>query len=148
VIRLRLYLIKEGADYEGVRIKIEVTLGSIRQKIIIDIGFGDKVTPKPYKLKYPVLLDNNIPLIYAYNNESIIAEKIEAICKLGFLTSRMKDFYDILFLFDNYKIDKTILQKAIDSTFKNRETDKKLFQSLLKDELWVEHEKMPLTCEL
>ena len=40
--------------------------------------------------------------------------------KLNFLTSRMKDFSDIIFLMKNQSIDGSTLQQAIANTFKKR----------------------------
>jgi hypothetical protein len=37
----------------------------------------------------------SIRILFKNNKESALAEKIEAISKLGLATSRMKDFYDI-----------------------------------------------------
>jgi len=43
----------------------------------------------------PTILDLPAPELIAYSKESVIAEKFEAMIKLGSLNSRMKDFYDI-----------------------------------------------------
>jgi hypothetical protein len=42
-------VIKEGHDYEGTRMKFIARLGSVRNIITIDIGFGDTVLPEPLK---------------------------------------------------------------------------------------------------
>jgi predicted nucleotidyltransferase component of viral defense system len=135
-------IIKEGADYTGTRIKIKGNLGNIIQNLTIDIALGDKITPGPETFSYPVLLEQKIPYILAYNYESVIAEKIEAICKLGVFTSRMKDFYDILFIKNNKSFNVQVLREAIKNTFQNRQTDRSLFFDLDKDVLWDSQEKM------
>lgn len=137
---IKVETIKEGADYEGLRVKILSFLGNIKLNITIDIGYGDIVTPIAQLFTYPVLLENEAPKILAYNYETVIAEKIEAICKLGIATSRMKDFYDIVFLFENYSIDISILKSAIENTFNHRGTDLELFRVLANDELWKNQE--------
>ena len=48
--------IKEDADYEGVRIRFVGLLGTMRVHLQIDVGFADAVSPKPVKIKYPVIL--------------------------------------------------------------------------------------------
>ena len=68
-------LIKEGAQYEGVRIGLTAKLGKIIKKISIDLGFGDKIIGDPVKHSFPVLLDSNTPKIYCYPLETVIAEK-------------------------------------------------------------------------
>jgi predicted nucleotidyltransferase component of viral defense system len=88
---------KEG-KYSGVRIKVEALLGTMRQTLQIDIGFGDIVTPRPIFMVYPTLLLMNQPHIWAYSIESVIAEKFEAMIDLAETNSRMKDFYDVFHL--------------------------------------------------
>ena len=62
------------------------------------------------------------PKINAYSVETVIAEKFEAIVKLNFLTSRMKDFYDLIFIAENYELTKSDLLNSIKRTFETRET--------------------------
>ena len=89
----------EDAVYEGVRIKIEATMDSTKKLLQLDIAFGDVVVEGPVEMSFPVLLEGqSVPNIQVYSRESAVAEKFEAIVKLNVITSRMKDFYDILFL--------------------------------------------------
>src|SRR3989304_7567964 len=57
-----------------------------------------------------------------YSKESAIAEKFEALVKLNFLTSRMKDVYDILYLAAHEPFDMAITREAIIATFNKRKT--------------------------
>lgn len=117
-------LIKEDADYQGIKIYCIAYLGKVKRRMHFDIGFGDKIVPAPISLDFPVLLaGSSVPKLRAYTPESAIAEKYEAIVKLNYATSRMKDFYDIYFMACNYKFDLSILKKAIETTFNNRGTD-------------------------
>ena len=116
--------IAENAKYAGVRVLIEARLDTIRHRLQIDIGFGDVITPAPVKLTYPVLLDDlEKPEINAYSIETVIAEKFQAMIKLGVFNSRMKDFYDVYILLKNSQIEDEQLKEAILKTFKNRNTD-------------------------
>ena len=90
--------------------------------VSIDIGFGDVVYPDRVKMEFPVLLDMEVPEIYAYSISSIISEKFEAIVSLGDANSRYKDFYDIYILADRYDLDGTELKEAIKETFEHRGT--------------------------
>jgi hypothetical protein len=114
--------IKEGADYEGVRVKFRAVLAKARVPMQIDIGFGDVVFPGPTKIEYPTLLDFPAAVLQAYPKESVIAEKLEAIAKLGLLNSRMKDYYDIALLSRMYPFEGENLIAAIVTTFRRRET--------------------------
>ncbi len=62
----------------------------------IDIGFGDVVSPRETKISYPTILDFPASKFSGYSKESSIAEKFQAMVKLGDLNSRMKDFYEYL----------------------------------------------------
>jgi hypothetical protein len=55
--------------------------------------------------------------------ESTIAEKFEAMVKLGILNSRMKDFFDIWFLAHQFNFSGHTLQKAVKATFSTRSTN-------------------------
>jgi len=116
--------IAEDVKYTGIRVNVDVRLDTIKQRLQIDIGFGDIITPAPVKLEYPVLLDDlEKPEINAYSIETVIAEKFQAMIKLGVFNSRMKDFYDVYILLNNNQINEERLKEAIFQTFKNRKTD-------------------------
>jgi len=115
--------IRENADYQGVRVTLEAKLGNARIPIQVDIGFGDVVTPKAEDTVFPALLDFPAPHLAMYPKETVIAEKLEAMVKLGLGNSRMKDFYDIWALSREFEFDGELLQKAIHATFKRRRTE-------------------------
>jgi len=114
--------IKENAGYEGIRIKIDATLGQARKKLQMDIGFGDVIIPRAMRMEFPTLLEEKPPRIKVYSIESIISEKFEAMVKLAMVNSRMKDFYDIYTLSVSYNFQSDRLKKAIESTFYRRKT--------------------------
>ena len=114
--------ITEDADYEGVRIKLRCRLDTVRISMQIDIGFGDVVVPKAKTIIYPSILDLPKPHLIGYSRESTVAEKFEAMVKLGILNSRMKDFFDIWFLSRQTDFVGKTLEKAIKTTFSIRST--------------------------
>lgn len=114
--------IKEDADYSGVRVTFLVTLQNARMSMQIDMGFGDVVTPAAAPTTYPVLLDFEAPRLLGYPRETVVAEKFEAMTKLGLLNSRMKDFYDLWVLRQRFDFDGITLATAIRRTFANRGT--------------------------
>ena len=73
-------------------------------------------------MDYPTILDMESPKINAYSVETVIAEKFEALVKLNYQTSRMKDFYDIIFIAGNYRINSSDLRISIEKTFAQRST--------------------------
>ena len=115
--------IKEQDKYSGLRVHIDACFDTIRQKIQIDIGFTDIISPAPMILEYPVLMEEfEKPVIRAYSIETVIAEKFHAMIALNTFNSRMKDFYDVYILLKNNTIDNNSLQEAIDKTFRQRNT--------------------------
>jgi hypothetical protein len=115
--------IREDADYEGIRVRFKGSLGTARFAMQLDIGFGDVVFPEAETIDYPVLLDLPAPHLQGYSKESTIAEKFEAMVKLGIINSRMKDFFDIWMLSRLFDFDGSTLATAIEQTFSTRGTE-------------------------
>jgi len=114
--------IKEDADYEGVRVNFLGFLEKARIPIQIDIGFGDAITPHAVKSTFPVMLNGLAPVLLTYPKETVIAEKFEAMVKLGIANSRMKDFHDLRTLGDLFPFEGEVLSEAIKRTFERRKT--------------------------
>jgi len=115
-------IIKEDADYPGVRVTFTGTLQTMRVSMQADIGFADVVTPGPVPLVYPVILEFPAPALTGYTPETVVAEKFEAMVRLGELNSRMKDFYDLWMLAQRFDFDGRELSRAVARTFENRKT--------------------------
>jgi hypothetical protein len=89
-------VIKEDAEYEGVRVKLVATLEQAKIRMQIDIGFGDAVQPEPKTTQFPTVLKQiDAPMLRMYPPEVVIAEKLHAMVVLDIRNSRMKDFYDL-----------------------------------------------------
>jgi hypothetical protein len=61
-------------------------------------------------------------LLLAYPKETVVAEKFEAMVKLGMANSRMKDFHDLRALSQLFPFDGEVLAEAIMRTFERRKT--------------------------
>ncbi len=105
------------------RAHVVVRLGQAKARLQIDVGFGDVVTPKIQKIKYPVLLDADAPDLWCYPFESVVAEKLEAMIKLATMNSRMKDFYDIVHIAGIHPFEGVVLREAVRRTFERRGTE-------------------------
>jgi hypothetical protein len=114
--------IKEDADYEGVRVRFVGLLGNSRVPMQIDIGVGDVVTPAAAPITYPQLLEFPAAVLSGYPRETVVAEKFQAMMYLQTANSRMKDFYDVWLLANEFAFDGDLLAKAISSTCTNRGT--------------------------
>ncbi len=63
------------------------------------------------------------PQIRTYPVHTVVAEKFEAMVKLGIANTRMKDFHDIWLVARRFEFDGPMLRKAIDATFARRQTN-------------------------
>lgn len=114
---------KADEEYQGLRLKLQANLESARIRLQIDIGFGDAVTPGPVEITYPTLLDLPAPRLKAYPRETVIAEKFQAMVMLGIANSRMKDFFDLWVLSQQFEFSGLVLCEAIKATFERRKTE-------------------------
>ncbi len=65
--------IREENAYGGVRCTVLAKLGSARQKLQIDVGYGDSISPEPETVEIPHLLDDEVPhQIKAYRFEPAV----------------------------------------------------------------------------
>ena len=115
--------IREDDRYGGIRVHLDAYLGKARDRIQIDVGFGDAVTPGPVALTYPTFLPAlPAPDLTVDPIESVVAEKWEATISLGDANSRLKDVIDLDELAGSESFDGAILQQAIRRTFERRGT--------------------------
>jgi len=85
---MNLRTIADAKKYPGTRVSITAYMERTRLSVTVDVGFGDCITPERVQMEFPVLLNDPQPVVFAYSKESVIAEKLEAMASLGFLTSR------------------------------------------------------------
>jgi predicted nucleotidyltransferase component of viral defense system len=114
--------IREEQQYGGLRVTLTAILGSAKIHLQVDCGFGDAITPDPVVTDFPTLLDFPAPQLHTYPKETVVAEKFEAIVRLGMANSRMKDFYDLWALASNFPFSGQIIASAIHNTFNRRKT--------------------------
>lgn len=114
--------IKDEEKYVGVRLHMSALLEKSRIPLQIDVGFGDRVVPAPEEIDFPTLLDFPAPHLRSYTRESMVAEKFEAMVKLGMLNTRMKDFFDVWTVCQEFAFDGPTLSRAIKTTFETRGT--------------------------
>jgi len=111
--------IREGAEYEGVRLGLSASLGGAELKLRLDLSFGDPV--KPRQIAYPTLLgDPSIPLL-GYPLESVIAEKADTMIFLGDANTRDRDYGDVYLLSQIHSIEADPLRNALRSVAEHRQ---------------------------
>ena len=94
--------ITEFKEYHGVNVYVMAYLDRTEVPVSIDVGFGDVIYPDRVRMEFPVLLDMEVPIMYAYSISSVISENFEAIVSLGDANTRYKDFYDVFVFTDDY----------------------------------------------
>lgn len=113
--------IRKEAGYGGVRIDLQAKLDGARIVLQVDIGFGDAVTPAPESVSYPVLLDDlPAPRLRTYPKFTVVAEKFHAMCLLGIVNTRMKDYFDLWILLSDDALETSELRRAVEATFDRR----------------------------
>jgi len=114
--------IMEGHEYEGVRFMIDCTMDKLKQTIKMDISTGDEITPGAIEYKLPLIIEDRSIDLWAYNLETLLAEKLETIMVRAEANTRMRDFYDICVLLeqDAETIDRDTMKAAFYATCKKR----------------------------
>lgn len=90
--------IREEDEYGGYRVAVMARYESINTPLKIDITTGDVITPRAVRFEYQSLFSNKRIKIWAYNLETILAEKAETILRRSVLNTRPRDFYDVYIL--------------------------------------------------
>ena len=114
--------IRAQDEYAGIRVKLRATVGNAVVPLQVDVGFGDALPVAPEEITFPVLLGMAAPKLRAYSRETVVAEKLEAIVKLGMLNTRFKDYFDLHYLAQKFPFDGALLVKSIAGTFARRGT--------------------------
>lgn len=120
----RISEIMEEADYPGVRVSTETKFDGVITPLKIDISTGDIITPREIKYNFNLMLENRTIEVWAYNLETVLAEKLETVISRNVTNTRMRDFYDIYILQKLYgeQLSKDVLRDALVATAKKRET--------------------------
>ena len=110
--------IREGAEYEGIRLALPASIGGAELKLRLDLSFGDPVEPQ--QIDYPTLLgDQGFPLL-GYPLESVIAEKADTMMFLGDANTRDRDYGDIYLLSQIHTVEAEALRRALQSVAEHR----------------------------
>jgi predicted nucleotidyltransferase component of viral defense system len=114
--------IREDDDYGGFRVSIIAKYESIITPLKIDMTTGDIITPDAIRYSFHSNFENKDIEIWAYNVETILAEKVETILRRSVLNTRPRDFYDVYIIMKTKRqaINKNIFTSALNATAKKR----------------------------
>lgn len=119
--------IMDDAEYSGVRISLNAFLDATRIPLKIDISTGDAITPAAVNYQYKLMFEERYIILWAYNLETVLAEKIETVLSRSVLNTRLRDFYDLYVLQDTgLEIDKATLAAALTATARKRGSEQVL----------------------
>lgn len=119
--------IMDDAEYSGVRISLNAFLDATRIPLKIDISTGDAITPAAVDYQYKLMFEERYITLWAYNLETVLAEKIETVLSRSVLNTRLRDFYDLYVLQDTgLEIDKATLAAALTATARKRGSEQAL----------------------
>ena len=81
------------------------------------------ITPDPVKFAFTEIFNQDKSFeLWAYNIETVLAEKIETILRRGVFNTRPRDFYDAYILLTTQRYDKAVFQEALRATAEHRDT--------------------------
>lgn len=114
--------IRKNDAYGGYRISLTANFPPMRVPLKLDITTGDKITPEAIEYNYPMMFSDDTLEIFAYNLETILAEKLETVLSRGDQNTRPRDYYDIFILskLKGHEIDRDTLHKALSETAQKR----------------------------
>lgn len=119
--------IMDDAEYSGVRISLNAFLDATRIPLKIDISTGDAITPAAVNYQYKLMFEERYITLWAYNLETVLAEKIETVLSRSVLNTRLRDFYDLYVLQDTgLEIGKATLAAALTATARKRGSEQAL----------------------
>ena len=141
--------IRKNDAYGGYRISLTANFPPMRVPLKLDITTGDKITPKAIEYSYPMMFSDGTLEIFAYNLETILAEKLETVISRGDQNTRPRDYYDIFILskLKGHEIDRDILRKALSETAKKRHSDdlipqyRSIVEQVVKSTAMLQHWK-------
>jgi predicted nucleotidyltransferase component of viral defense system len=124
-------------EHGGVRATIVGYLGTARTRLQIDMGFGDVMTGGPVRRSYRTIFGDRSFSIRTYSDETVAAEKIEAVVSLGVINSRYKDIFDLFELLVVAELSEDKVVNAAANTFRNRQTSLPEHPESLSDVHWT-----------
>jgi predicted nucleotidyltransferase component of viral defense system len=115
--------IREDDIYGGYRVALNAKFDTLLTPLSIDVSTGDAITPHAVQYYFSEIFDAEKSYeLWAYNIETVMAEKVETILRRGVFNTRPRDFYDAYVLATTQKYDKAIFAKALRATANHRGT--------------------------
>lgn len=118
----RVAPIRDEDEYGGYRVSIIAKYETINTPLKMDITTGDIITPGAVRYTFHSNFENKLFNIWAYNSETILAEKVETILRRSVLNTRPRDFYDVYIIMKTQRptINEKVFNAALNATSEKR----------------------------
>ena len=128
----RISEIMDEAEYPGIRVSMETEFDGVVTPLKVDISTGDAITPREVQYSFKLMLEDRFIEVWAYNLETVLAEKLETVVSRAATNTRMRDFYDLYILSQLYgqSIVSADLRTALAATARKRGTERNLTDAL------------------
>ena len=115
--------IREDDIYGGYRVMLNARFDTLLTPLNIDVSTGDAITPHEVQYNFSEIFDDGKSYeLWAYNIETVIAEKVETILRRGVFNTRPRDFYDAYILTTTQRFDNAVFANALKATANHRGT--------------------------
>lgn len=119
--------IRKDDIYGGYCVRMDAIYDTIVTPLSIDVSTGDIITPEAVQYEFGGVFDENVKIVlWGYNIETVMAEKVETILSRGVFTTRPRDFYDVYILATTQKYDKKVFKEALKATAIHRGSMEKI----------------------
>lgn len=119
--------IREDDIYGGYRVMMNAKFDTLLTPLSIDVSTGDAITPHAIPYQFSEIFDDEKSYeLWAYNIETVMAEKVETLLRRGVFNTRPRDFYDAYILATTQKFDKAVFADALSATAKHRGTTEQI----------------------
>lgn len=119
--------IREDDIYGGYRVALTAKFETLLTPLSIDVSTGDAITPHAVPYQFAEIFDEEKSYeLWAYNIETVMAEKVETILRRSVFNTRPRDFYDAYILASTQKFDKDVFAQALRATAAHRSTTEQI----------------------
>ena len=119
--------IREDDIYGGYRVALTAKLETLLTPLSIDVSTGDAITPHAVPYQFAEIFEEEKSYeLWAYNIETVMAEKVETILRRSVFNTRPRDFYDAYILASTQKFDKDVFTQALRATAAHRGTTEQI----------------------
>ena len=128
--------IRDDDVYGGYRVILDARYDTILAPLSIDASTGDAITPHAVQFSFSEIFDSDKSFsLWAYNIETVLAEKLETILRRTVFNTRPRDYYDVYILLKTQPYDSRLLREAVQATAEHRGTTDQIadVQGILKD---------------